>query len=124
MFLLLFLFLFCIIVFDVIYILLPLCVICSKIVLKIINLIYSQVFRDFVRFPVFTVRTLVENLLVCGVLSSSHRSTPHTIGAKRLHLGYFCPHVCGLSHFEDLIRFYKSFSVYPALEVQSFKNRS
>ncbi len=83
MFLLLFLFLFCIIVFDVIYIYMPLCVICSKIVLKIINLIYSQVFRDFVRFPVFTVRTLVENLLVCGVLSSSHRSTPHTIGAKR-----------------------------------------
>ncbi len=57
------------------------------------------------RFPVFTVRTLVENLLVCGVLSSSHRSTPHTIGAKRLHLGFFGPRVCGLSHFEDLIRY-------------------
>ncbi len=51
----------------------------------------------------FTVRTLVENLSVCGVLSLSYRSTPHTIGAKQLNLGFFCPHVCGLSHFEDLI---------------------
>ncbi len=52
-------------------------------------------------------RTLIENLLVCGVLSSSHRGTPHTIGAK--------PHVYDLSHFEDLIRFKKYFRVYPAL---------
>ncbi len=58
----------------------------------------------------FTVGTLVENL-VCGVLSLSHRSTPHTIGAKRLNLGFFCSHVCGLSHFEDLIRLLKYFSV-------------
>ncbi len=35
-------------------------------------------------FPMFTVGTLVENLF---------------------NLGLFCPHVCGLSHFEDLIRF-------------------
>ncbi len=57
------------------------------------------------RFPVITVGNLVENLLVCGVLFLSHRGTPHTIGAKRLNLGLFCPHVCGLSHFEDLITF-------------------
>ncbi len=57
------------------------------------------------RFPVFTVGTLVENLLVCGVQSSSHCSTPHTIGAKRFNPGVFCPHVYGLSHFEDLIIF-------------------
>ncbi len=34
----------------------------------------------------FTVRTLVENLLVCGVLSLSHRSTPQNMGTKRLNL--------------------------------------
>ncbi len=65
----------------------------------------------------FTVQTLVENLLVCGVLSSSHRGTPHTIGSKLFHLGFFGPHECGLSHLEDLIRFSKSFSVYPALVI-------
>ncbi len=37
----------------------------------------------------FTVRTLVECLLVCGVPSLSHRSTAHTIGAKRFNLGFF-----------------------------------
>ncbi len=41
--------------------------------------------------------------------------TPHTLGAKWFNLGFFCPHVCGLSHFEDLMRFKKSISVYPAL---------
>ncbi len=40
-------------------------------------------------FPAFKFGTLVEYLSVCGVLSSSHRSTPHTIGAKRLNLGFF-----------------------------------
>ncbi len=68
--------------------LLPLYVLCSKIAIKK-NLVYSQVSRDFVRFPVFTVRILVENLLLCGVLSFSHRSTPHTVGAKLLNLGFF-----------------------------------
>ncbi len=33
----------------------------------------------------FTVGTLVDNLLVCGVLSLSHRG----IGEKRLNLGFF-----------------------------------
>ncbi len=32
---------------------------------------------------------LVENLLVCDVLSLSHRGTPHTIGANWLNLGFF-----------------------------------
>ena len=36
-------------------------------------------------------------------------------GAKRLHLGLFCPHVCGLSQFEDLLRLKTYFSVSPAL---------
>ncbi len=55
--------------------------------------------------PCSQLGLLVENLLVCGVLPSSHRSTPHTIGAKRLNLGFFCSPVCGLSYFEDLVRF-------------------
>ncbi len=66
----------------------------------------------FARFPVFAVT--VKNVLVCGVLSVISRHTTHTIGAKRLNLGFFCPHVCGLSHFEDLIRLKKYFCVYPA----------
>ncbi len=86
------------------YILLPLYVLCSKIAIKK-KIVYSQVSRDSARFSMFTVFLLVEDLLVCGVLSSSHRSTQHTIGAKRFNLGFFGPHVCGLSHFEDLIRF-------------------
>ncbi len=74
--------------------LLPLYVLCSKIAINIyiyiyIYIVYSHVSRDFARFPVFTVGTLVENLLVCGVLSLSHRSTPHNIGAKWLNLGFF-----------------------------------
>ncbi len=76
--------------------LLSLHVLRSKIA-KIYYLVYSQVSRDSARFPVFTVGTLVENLLVCVVLSSSHRSTPHTIGAKRFNLGFFCPHVWSLT---------------------------
>ncbi len=34
----------------------------------------------------------------------------------------FCLHVCGLSHFEDLIRFLKSFSVYPAEKSQKLEH--
>ncbi len=57
--------------------LLPLYVLCSKIAIKK-NLVYSQVSRDFVRFPVFTVRILVENMLLCGVLSfSTSQHTTH-----------------------------------------------
>ncbi len=68
--------------------------------------IYSQVSRDFARSPVFTVGTSGLTICWCVVCCPlSHCSTPHTIGAKRLNLGFFCPHVCGLSHFEDLIRF-------------------
>ncbi len=43
------------------------------------NRIYSQVSRDVARFTVFTLGTVVENLLVCGVPALSHRSTLHTI---------------------------------------------
>ncbi len=46
-----------IIIFDVMDMLLPLYVLCYKIAIKK-NLVYSQVSRDFARFPVFTVRTL------------------------------------------------------------------
>ncbi len=35
--------------------------------------------------------------------------------AKRLNLGFVRPYVCGLSHFEDLKRFKKTFSMYSAL---------
>ncbi len=65
--------------------------------LKKKNLEYSKISRDSARFPLFTVGTLVENLLVCGVLSSSHHSTPHTIEEKRFNLGFIFPHVCGLT---------------------------
>ncbi len=86
-----------IIVFDASYMLLPLHVLCSKNKQKKKILVYSQVWRDSARFPVFTVGTLVEDLLVCGVVSSSHRSTPHTIGAKPFNLGLFCPRVWSLT---------------------------
>ncbi len=33
--------------------------------------------------------------------------TPQAIGAKWLNLRFLFPHVCGLSNFEDLIRFFK-----------------
>ncbi len=68
-----------------------------------VKYIYSQVSRDLARFPVFTVDSWLK---ICCCLC-------HSIGAKQLNLGFFCPHVCGLSHFEDLIRFKKYFSVYP-----------
>lgn len=49
----------------------------------------SEVSRDFARFPVFAVGTLVENLFVCGVLSLSRHGTPHTTGPKRFNIGLF-----------------------------------
>lgn len=61
-----------IIVFDAIYMSLPLHVLCSKIEITKIHLVYSHVSRDFARFLVFNLGTLVENLLVCYVLYSSH----------------------------------------------------
>ncbi len=60
------------------------------------KLVYTQVSREFAIFLVFEFGTLVENLLVCGVLSTSHHIAPHTIGANQLNLGFFCPYVCGL----------------------------
>ncbi len=92
-----FFFFFLLIIFAVIDMLLPLYVLCSKIAIKK-NLVYSQVSRDRERFPVFTVGTLVENLLVCGVQSLSHR----TRGAKRLNLGFFCPRVWSLTFLKIL----------------------
>ncbi len=86
-----------IIVFDVIYMLLPWYVICSKIAVKKKTCLFSSLQRFF-EVSVFTVRTLIENLL-CVVCSLCHIAAHHTIGAKRLNLGFiFCPHVCGLSH--------------------------
>ncbi len=81
------------IVFAVIYMLLLLYVLCSKIAIKKKFLFILK--SPEICVPVFTVRTLIENLLVCGVQSLSHR----TRGAKRLNLGFFCPHVYGLLHF-------------------------
>jgi len=55
--------------------------------LPIIRHVYSEVSRDFARFPVFTVRLKICSCVVC-CLCHIH-STPHTIGAKRLNLGFF-----------------------------------
>ncbi len=41
-------------------------------------------------------------ILMCGEGGGTPR-TPHTIGAKRLNLGFFCPHVCGLSHILKIL---------------------
>ncbi len=75
-----------IIVFDVMYMFLSLFVLCSKIAIK-----KSCLFSSLERFSGISrvSVTLVEYLSVCGVLSSSHRGTPHTIGAQRLNLGFF-----------------------------------
>ncbi len=81
--------------------LLPLYVLCSKFFLNQ-NILFILKSGEILR-PVFTVQALVEDMSVCGVLSSSHRSTPHTTGAKRFNLGSLCPHVCGLSHFKILL---------------------
>ncbi len=67
---------------------------------------YSQVLRDSVRFPVFTVGNLVENLLVCGVLSSSHHSTPQTIRAKQFNLWVFFLSSCVWS-----LTFWRSYNI-------------
>ncbi len=75
------------------YMLLPLHVLYSKIEMNIILFIL----RDLAGF-----RTLVEDLLVCGVLSSSHHGTPHTRGAKRFNLGSFYPRVC-VSHILKIL---------------------
>ncbi len=37
--------------------------------------------------------------------------------SKMVKSRFFLHHVCGLSHFEDLIIFEKVFSVYPALDM-------
>ncbi len=37
------------------------------------------------------VEYLRSKTLMCGGTFRSHRGTPHTIGAKRLNLGFFCP---------------------------------
>ncbi len=47
--------------------------------------------------------------LVCAVFDTSQHTTHYR--SKTVQSRIFCPHVCGLSHFEDLIR---CFSVYPA----------
>ncbi len=94
--------------------LLPLYVLCYKIKHIYKQILFTPKSPEVLRgFPCSQSGLLVENLLVCGVVSLPHRGTPHTIGAKQLNQGFLCPHVCGLSHFEDLIRFEKSFSVYP-----------
>ncbi len=71
--------------------------------------VYSEVSRDLARFVVFTVKTLGLQICWCVVCCLCHIVTSHTLGAKRLNLGFFFPHVCGLSHFEDLVRLFKIF---------------
>ncbi len=79
----------------------------------------SQFSRDSARFPVFTVRTMLK-ICWCVVCCLRHIAGHHTTGAKQFNLGFFFVLVCGLSHFEDLIRLYKYFTVYPAWAFQSF----
>ncbi len=69
-----------IIVFDAIYMSLPLHVLCSKIEITKINLVYSHVSRDFARFLVFNLGLWLK---ICWcVLCCIH----HMLGAKRLNI--------------------------------------
>jgi len=72
---------------------------------------YSEVSRDFL----CSQSRLWFKIFSCVGCCLSHYGTPHTIGAKWFNLGFFLL-VCGLSHFENLIRCKKkkSFGVYPA----------
>ncbi len=79
-------------------------VLCSKIAIKKILFILNS--REILRDVPCSQSGLWLKICWCVVCH---------IGAKRLNLGYFCPHVCGLPHFEALIRLNKSFSVYPVL---------
>ncbi len=60
------------------------------------------------------------NLYEFVQLQTEHTETTHN-RSKTVTSRTFCPHVCGLSHFKDLIRFFKSFSVYPALVAPNFE---
>ncbi len=53
--------------------------------------------------------------VVCAVFVTSLHTTHYR--SKMVKSRIFCPHVFGLSHFEDLKGFKKYFSVYPALLV-------
>ncbi len=53
---------------------------------------------------------MVENLLMCGVLSLSHSGTPHTIGAKRLNLGFVLSS-CVVSHILKILQDLKNILV-------------
>ncbi len=70
------------IVFNVMYMLMPLYVLCSKIAIRK-KIVFILKFPEILRgFPCSQSGILVENLLVLGVLSLSHRGTPHTIGVN------------------------------------------
>ncbi len=49
--------------------------------------------------PIVNLEYLRSEILMYG---GTPRTLP-TIGAKQLNLGFFSPHVCGLSRFEDLL---------------------
>ncbi len=78
--------------------LLPLYVLCSEVLITK----YCYISRDSARFPVFPFQLLVENLLVCGVLSLSHCGTPHTIGAKGSIYGFLVL-MCMVSHILKIL---------------------
>ncbi len=62
------------------------------------KIVFILKFAEILRgFPCSRSGLFVEDLLVCGVLSLSHRGTPHTIGAKRLNRGSFRPRVWSLT---------------------------
>ncbi len=95
--------------------LLPLYALSSKIAIKK-NLVYSQVSRDFAKFPVFKIVTLGwKSVDVWWAVTSRH--TTH-YRSKMVKSSFFVL-VFVLSYFKDIIRFKKYFSVYPAAKVNS-----
>ncbi len=98
--------------------LLPLYVLCYKIAIKKKSCLFSSLQR-FCKVS----RVHSQDSWMKIWKSLSHYSTSHTIGAKRLNLGFFCLHVCGLSHFEDLIRLYKIIRTQRKIFWRKFVNR-
>lgn len=61
----------------------------SNFFLPIVRNVYAEVSRDFARFHVITVQSELWWKICSYVVSSSHRGTLHTVGAKLLNLALF-----------------------------------
>lgn len=79
-----------------------------------LSIVLNSLFWNIERFCEISCfsQSLVENVYVCGVLSSSHRSTPHTIGAKLLNLGLFVL-MFVVSHILKILWDFKYHLVWP-----------